>query len=127
MQRERHDPETVIQAIRQHHGLLAPAARMLGYDRRTLYTYVKRHQLESVIDEAREESLDWAEDYLWQQIAQGNLTAIIFFLKCLGKSMGYVERVPIRVHQAAEAAEDTASDAEVITINVRGSGTNGHG
>jgi Bacterial regulatory protein, Fis family len=127
MQRERHDPETVIRAIQKTHGLLAPAAELLGYDRRTLYTYVKRHQLESVIEDAREEALDFAEHYLWAQIEQGNLTAIIFFLKCLGKSRGYIERVPVRVNQMAEDAADPEADAEVITINVR-NGANGlHG
>jgi hypothetical protein len=126
MQRERHDPETVIRALRQTHGLLAPAAALLGYDRRTLYAYVKRHQLESVIEDAREEALDFAEHYLWAQIEQGNLTAIIFFLKCLGKSRGYIERVPVRVNPGVDEAAETEADEEVITINVRGNGTNGH-
>ena len=126
MQRERHDPETVIRAIRQTHGLLAPAAELLGYDRRTLYAYVKRHQLESVIEDAREEALDFAEHYLWQQIEQGNLTAIIFFLKCLGKSRGYVERIPVNAPSAADEAEGSEADDQVITIDVRANGTNGH-
>lgn len=125
MTRERHDPETVIRAIRQHHGLLAPAAKMLGYERCTLYHYVKRHQLEPVIEEAREEALDWAENYLWEQITQGNLTAIIFFLKCLGKSRGYVERVPFAGTPTPDEMAGSEADEQVITIDVR-NGTNGH-
>jgi hypothetical protein len=127
MQRERHDPETVIRAIRQTHGLLAPAAALLGYDRRTLYAYVKRHQLESVIEDAREESLDLAEHYLWAQIEQGNLTAIIFFLKCLGKSMGYVERVPFAGTQTPDEAAAAEPDEQVITIDVRQGANGRHG
>jgi hypothetical protein len=127
MQRERHTPEAVTRAIRQTHGLLAPAAELLGYDRRTLYAYVRRHQLESVIEEAREEALDFAEHYLWQQIEQGNLTAIIFFLKCLGKSRGYVERIPIAGTPTPDEAAVSEADNQVITIDVR-NGTNGsHG
>jgi hypothetical protein len=126
MTRERHDPETVIRAIRQHHGLLAPAAKMLGYERCTLYHYVKRHQLEPVIEEAREEALDWAENYLWEQITQGNLTAIIFFLKCLGKSRGYVERVPVTVTPNPDETVGAGDDDQVIVINVRANRTNGH-
>jgi hypothetical protein len=125
MTREKHPPDTVIAAIRQHRGLLAPTAKMLGYDRPALYQYVKRHELEWVIEEAREASLDWAENALWAQIEQGNLTAIIFYLKCLGKSMGYVERVPIRLHQEAEEAVDAESDAQVIVIKSQ-AGSNGH-
>jgi hypothetical protein len=125
MARERHDPETVTRAIRAHRGLLAPAAKTLGYDRVTLYNYVKRHNLQWVIDECREASLDWAENALFAQIDQGNVTAMIFFLKCIGKSRGYIERVPVRVNQGAEEAADTEADAEIITINVR-NGTNGY-
>jgi hypothetical protein len=125
MTREKHPPDTVIAAIRQHHGLLAPTAKMLGYDRAALYQYVKRHELQWVIDEARESSLDWAENALWEQIEQGNLTAIIFFLKCLGKSRGYVERVPFVGTPAADDAAGSEADEQVITIDVR-QGTNGH-
>jgi hypothetical protein len=125
MDQERHDEETVIAAIRQHRGLLAPAAKMLGYNRASLYKYVARHNLQWVIDECREASLDWAENALFAQIEQGNVTAMIFFLKCIGKSRGYIERVPVRVTQEVEDAADTETDGEIITINVR-NGTNGH-
>jgi hypothetical protein len=125
MDQERHEPGTVIAAIRQHRGLLAPAAKMLGYNRASLYKYVARHNLQWVIDECRETSLDWAENALWQQIEQGNLTAIIFFLKCLGKSRGYVDRIPVTVHQSWDESADPEADAEIITINVR-NGANGH-
>jgi hypothetical protein len=125
MTREKHPPDTVIRAIRQHHGLLAPAAKMLGYDRVTLYRYIQRHQLEAVIEEAREESLDWAENALFEQIQGGNLTAIIFFLKCLGKSRGYIERIPVRVMPAEGESAASDDEEQVITIDVR-NGTNGH-
>jgi hypothetical protein len=126
MARERHDPETVIRAIRAHRGLLAPAAKTLGYDRGTLYNYVARHNLQWVIDECREASLDWAENALWAQIEEGNLTAIIFFLKCLGKSRGYVERIPHNVPPAEEEAAGSEDDESVITIDVRANGMNSH-
>jgi hypothetical protein len=123
--RERHDPETVIQAIRQHHGLLAPAAKMLGYDRTALYNYVARHKLQWVIDECREAFLDWTENELFAQIKQGNVTAMIFALKCLGKSRGYVERVPLAIPQTADEAAGAETDDEVIVIRSP-TGTNGH-
>ena len=37
--------------------------------------------------------LDIAESQLFKHIRSGNLTAIIFYLKCLGKPRGYVDRV----------------------------------
>jgi hypothetical protein len=125
MTRERHPPDTVIAAIRQHHGLLAPAAKMLGYDRVTLYSYVKRHELQWVIDEAREAILDWAENALFEQIQGGNLTATIFLLKCLGKSRGYVERPPLTVPLTADETQGSETDDQVIVIRSP-TGTNGH-
>jgi hypothetical protein len=125
MPREKHPPDTVIKAIRQHHGLLAPAAKMLGYDRVALYQYVKRHELQWVIDEAREDTVDWAENALFEQARGGNLTAIIFLLKCLGKSRGYVERIPVRVTPAEGESAASDDEEQVITIDVR-NGTNGH-
>jgi hypothetical protein len=126
MTRERYDPETVIRAIRAHRWMLAPAAKTLGYDRTTLYDYVARHNLQWVVDECREESLDWAENALWAQIEQGNLTAIIFFLKCLGKSIGYVERIPTRAEPTA-GDEEPQEPTEVIVIGARTGGNGHHG
>jgi hypothetical protein len=92
MRRDRHSKDTVIAMLRKSHGQIAPAAQALGYTRTALYDYIKRHQLEPIVNEEREACLDWAELHLWKQIVDGNLTAIIFFLKCQGKSMGYIER-----------------------------------
>jgi hypothetical protein len=126
MQRERHTPETVAKVIRQTGGILSPAAKILGYSRQSLYDYVKRHHLEGVITEAREEFLDEAEDALRKQIQEGNVTAIIFALKYLGKSRGYIDRVAVRTIPGVEETVEAEADADVITINVRGNGTNGH-
>jgi len=56
--------------------------------------YVKRHpRLAEVIEEAVELNLDTAESQLMTLIANGNLGAVIFYLKTKGKARGYVERV----------------------------------
>ena len=48
--------------------------------------------LKEVLSDAREDALDLAESKLMEAIRNGNLTAIIFFLKTRGKSRGYSER-----------------------------------
>lgn len=39
-----------------------------------------------------EELIDFAESQLMDHISKGNLTAIIFYLKCKGQSRGYIEK-----------------------------------
>ena len=39
-----------------------------------------------------EELIDFAESQLMEHISSGNLTAIIFYLKCKGQSRGYIEK-----------------------------------
>jgi len=46
-------------------------------------------------DDVSEILLDFAEAKLYDQIKNGNTTAIIFFLKTRGKKRGYVERQEI--------------------------------
>ena len=48
--------------------------------------------MKAVYDEERETLIDFAENQLFQQVKDGNITAIIFTLKTIGKSRGYVER-----------------------------------
>lgn len=69
------------------------AARKLGVDADTVHAAVKRWpELEVVLAECRESALDLAEDKLIEHIDAGNVTALIFFLKCQGKLRGYIER-----------------------------------
>ena len=55
--------------------------------------YIKRHpRLAEVIEETVELNLDTAESQLMSLIANGNLGAVIFYLKTKGKARGYIER-----------------------------------
>ena len=55
-------------------------------------TWSATRPLKEVLSDAREDALDLAESKLMEAIRNGNLTAIIFFLKTRGKSRGYSER-----------------------------------
>lgn len=88
-----HTIEQVIEAIQRHKGLLAPAARDLGVSRSTIYNYVDRYKtIRKAMDDARETNLDFAESKLMQAVNNGNVTAIMFLLKTVGRNRGYVER-----------------------------------
>ena len=74
--------ERIIQALEGTQGLLSLAARRAGVS----YATVKRYAAEFptvkiAVQDAKSSTLDFAEGKLYQAIAQGNLTAIIFYLK----------------------------------------------
>lgn len=91
--KEKFTANQIIDALREKHGNLSAAARYLGCDRHTINRYIQQYPtVKAVADEERETLIDFAENQLFQQVKDGNITAIIFTLKTIGKSRGYVER-----------------------------------
>jgi hypothetical protein len=84
---------TVIEALREHHGLLTLAADALGCSRQTVYNYVERHPLvaEALIEE-RERFVDLAEQGLYEHLQERSPWAIGLVLRTLGRSRGYQDR-----------------------------------
>jgi len=84
-------------------GYLSRTAAQLGVSLNHLFSRIEASpHLQAVRQRIREARLDLAESALQQHIKDGNLSAIIFFLKCQGKQRGYVERV----EQAVAAQHD---------------------
>lgn len=97
----RYTAEQMVTAIREEEGFITRAARKLGCSPRTIYNYAKRYiTVQQAMDDAREERIDWVEDKLFGQIENGNVTAMIFYLKCQGKGRGYIDRQVIE-HSAS--------------------------
>ena len=91
--KEKYTTAQMIEALREKHGNLSAAARFLGCSRETVRRYISTYStVQSVADEERETLIDFAENQLFQQVKDGNITAIIFTLKTIGKHRGYVER-----------------------------------
>ena len=84
---------TVIAALREHHGLLTLAADALGCSRQTLYTYAARYPLvaEALMEE-RERFVDLAEQGLYDHLRDRSPWAISLVLRTLGRSRGYQDR-----------------------------------
>lgn len=88
-----HSVEEVIAAVRNQHGLMAAVARELGVSRTTVWRYSKQHPtIRQAFDEERETLLDLAEKKLFEHVQRGSIPAIMFVLKTLGRTRGYVER-----------------------------------
>ena len=90
---EKYTANQMIEALREKHGNLSAAARFLGCSRNTISRYIDLYPtVKAVADEERETLIDFAENQLFKQVQDGNITAIIFTLKTIGKHRGYVER-----------------------------------
>lgn len=90
---ERYTAEQVATAITQSRGIIATAAESLGCTRQTVEKYINRYSVvKEACREARESTIDFVESKLLKNIDAGDTTAMIFFLKTIGKSRGYTER-----------------------------------
>ena len=89
----RYKAQDVADAITKSKGMITYAAKMLGCNRSTVHSYVNNFEVcREAVDDARAGMLDNAELQLANQIQDGNITAIIFYLKTIGKHRGYIER-----------------------------------
>ena len=89
----RNTPEQVTEALLATDGNLTATAAKLGVSRQGVYEYIKRYDLQSVLDEAREKMVDEAVGQLHRLVRDGNLGATIFYLKTQAKNRNYSERI----------------------------------
>ena len=96
MATERFTPEQIETALRASAGIRSAAAMKLGCAPSTITNYIDRHpSLRLVEAEIVNQNLDLAETKLLGAIRDGNLTAVIFYLKTKGKTRGYTERAEV--------------------------------
>ena len=89
------DRSVIEKAIVKGFGNLSTASKSLAVERATLYKWIEQEGLEEAVQEGRNKRLDFAESMLDKGMLEGNMTAVIFYLKTQGKSRGYVERQEI--------------------------------
>jgi hypothetical protein len=108
---DKYTVEQVIEAIRGAKGILTVASNALGCSRTTVHNYVNKYPtVKAAYEEASETLLDFTEQQLYKQVADGNITAIIFTLKTKGKHRGYVER------QEVTGANGGAIETRIIEV-----------
>jgi DNA-binding transcriptional MerR regulator len=92
----KYTPEQMIKALEESKGLIAPAARALGCSRDTIRSYLEEYaEVAQAIKDQREAVTDMAEHALYQAILDREAWAVCFYLKCIGKNRGYVERAEV--------------------------------
>lgn len=86
----------IIKALGESQGLLTLAAKTSGVGYRTLLRYIADYpSVKEASIEAKERMIDFAESKLYQNIKEGDNTAIIFYLKTQAKHRGYIERAEV--------------------------------
>jgi hypothetical protein len=82
----------VEEAIWNSEGMLTSVARDLKLSVYYVKSILSKYKLlRQDFEEHREALLDETEECLMEKIRRGDTTAMIFFLKCVGKQRGYVE------------------------------------
>lgn len=90
------DKEALKQAIKRYKGNVSEIAESLSVSRQTVYNHLKEDEdMWSLLTDARENIIDFAESKLLKLIEQENAQVIMFTLKTLGKNRGYVEKSEI--------------------------------
>jgi hypothetical protein len=80
-------------AIKGSKGFITTIAKRLKCSRPTVYRLLEEYpELKQALTDERETQTDHVESKLFDQINQGNITAIIFYLKTQAKHRGYIER-----------------------------------
>lgn len=94
----KHRMEAILDAIKKSNGIQANIAKRLGVTRACVSNWVNGiPEIWDAVHEAREATIDLAEDSLIKNIRARDNTATIFYLKCQGKERGYIERQEISV------------------------------
>ncbi len=109
----------LLAALEANLGNVTAASRAAGVNSRRHYSWIHNPLYAAEIERINNLILDFTECALHKQIQRGNIAAIIFKLKCLGKSRGYIEK------QYVEANLDVSklSDADLLAIvNSKGAG-----
>ena len=73
--------------------MIRSIAKVLGITRWQAMKLAKEFGVTDVLDDFREELVDIAENKLLESIQKGDITAIIYTLKTLGRYRGYTEKL----------------------------------
>jgi hypothetical protein len=106
MGKQRYTAQAVADALTAAKGMVTIAARQLNCDVDTVLNYCKRYAMcEKAKKGARDEVLDETELRLFAAIRRDEPWAISFYLKTIGRSRGYGERLDLAISIQAAAAK----------------------
>lgn len=82
-----------LKFLREGMGIISYACEKTNISRQTFYNWKENdEEFAQQADDIQETTVDMAESKLLSSINEGNVAAIIFYLKTKGKKRGYVEQ-----------------------------------
>jgi hypothetical protein len=109
-------------AIAEGKGIVTAICQKLNISRWAFYKRVNKDQeLLEELRSAREELADIAELKLWEKLKEGDIRAILFTLKTIGRDRGFVEKMEIdqtqkQVINIIEVPEMSANEPSIEDI-----------
>ncbi len=86
----------MIQALEKSLGVVTTACRSIDISRETHYRWMREDEnYKESVNELENVSLDFVESKIHKLIEKGDTAATIFYLKTIGKSRGYLERLDV--------------------------------
>ena len=115
---QRYTHDQVADALRSSAGLRSKTAALLKCSPSTVKRYIDRSETLARIErEIVERNLDMAERGLLDAIEDGDLTAIMFYLKTKGRHRGYAERHQIEGRDGAPVEVKASLDFSGLSPN----------
>jgi hypothetical protein len=97
----------MLEALEKSLGVVTQAAKLAGLDRGAHYKWMGNDPAyAAAVLELENVSLDFAESKLFKEVEGGNITAIIFYLKCKGKKRGYIDHVETEQNQNPDKVQE---------------------
>ena len=87
-----------LEVLEKNMGLVTPSCKKFNnLAKSTHYKWINEYEgYKERVEQIENANIDFAEGKLMEQMNEGNIAAILFFLKCKAKSRGYVERQEIK-------------------------------
>ncbi len=102
----------LLDVLRKSMGIVVHACRKAGISRSTFYKYREDDpEFAAEVNSINEEAVDFVESELLKNIAKGDTTAQIFFLKTKGRHRGWTERVDMTHEIKQKIAFDPDDEA----------------
>jgi hypothetical protein len=114
----------MIASLQKNLGILAPALKEVSVSR-SLFNkwYYSDLEFRELVDDIREEAIDFVEAQLFKQIKDGGAAPTIFYLKTKGKHRGYVEQTDtnmtidaVRIKYIVPSDQDKIIEGENIPL-----------
>lgn len=87
-----HNKKRVLDELEGQYGIVTTACRRANVGRTQFYHWVNTDpEFAAKVKDIKEQVIDFTENKLLKAIEEGNITAILFYLKTQGKRRGYVE------------------------------------